>query len=151
MDEVVRIKKDQISKMLATLRAAIELHDERLRELQPKEWHEDVLLRAFHDSMIQRFEYTIDGFWKFLRVYLEQEQGFPVIENGPKSVVRSAVTARMVTEQEADALMQLIKERNKTSHIYHEEIADEVALHIPSAHRLIALIADRLDRHCVRK
>ena len=50
----------------------------------------DILEEPFsvivRDAAIQRFEYTFEAFWKFLREYLKEKEG--IIANSPKSCFR---------------------------------------------------------------
>lgn len=71
------------------------------------------------DSTIQRFEYTIELFWKTFRRHLlfngvrEEELKFP------RSVVEKAYQARLIDNEEV--WIKMLMDRNKTSHIYDED------------------------------
>lgn len=47
------------------------------------------LYRSFRDSMIQRFEFCVDLFWKYLKIVLEVELKNASEFNSPKSVTKS--------------------------------------------------------------
>src|SRR5579872_1657597 len=102
------------------------------------------LLMSMRDSMIQRFEYTTDLFWKVIKICLE-EQGINTPIVSPRGIVREAVRAHLFSESEGDACMEMIESRNKTSHMYHELTAEEIAHAIPEYYELIESIVERLS------
>lgn len=87
---------------------------------KPKPQEEHIL---FRDDIIQRFEYTIDTLWKFLRDYIETIKGVPLAFISPREILRVALQTNTITEQEFELLSQMIKDRNLTSHTYNEKLA----------------------------
>jgi len=81
------------------------------------------------DAMIQRFEFTIELYWKVLKMKLENE-GDDL--NSPKSIFSKAYAYGWLSGGEEDWL-QMLKDRNLSSHTYNEPLAIE--------------IADRIDEH----
>jgi len=73
------------------------------------------------DSIIQRYEYTIELAWKTLKDYLEEE-GF-VDVSSPKKVIRQALKEGYITDT---AWIKALDDRNKTTHAYDEEMAQEI-------------------------
>ncbi len=53
----------------------------------------------FRDSVIQRFEYSIDGFWKYLNLYLVG-RGVQVKPATPKVVFRELFKINLISEEE---------------------------------------------------
>lgn len=99
--------------------------------------------RMHRDSLIQRFEYTEDLFWKYLKKYLEDV--FKLLApSGPSPVIRESYSAGIIDEQEAKKCLEMIKDRNITSHIYVEEIAEQLSINIPGYYQLMHTIIDRL-------
>lgn len=74
------------------------------------------------ESLIQRFEYTFELSWKLMSQILKEE-GVEVF--GVKSIIRAA--AKLGLLKSVDTWFRYLEYRNETSHIYHEEIAIEVA------------------------
>lgn len=103
----------------------------------------DEMGRTYRDSMIQRFEYCTELFWKYVKKYLEEYVQAPDI-NGPAPVIRAAYTAGLLADKEAEQALAMIKDRNLTSHIYKEEIAQQLASMIPHHCVLMKNIAKRL-------
>ncbi|MBM3892974.1 DUF86 domain-containing protein [Candidatus Dependentiae bacterium] len=101
--------------------------------------------RTYRDSTIKRFELATDQFWKILKLYLEQVALAPE-ETTPRAIIRTTARYHIITETEAEQLINMIKSRNQTSHIYQEEIADELMKHTPAALLLMETILVRLDK-----
>ncbi|MBM3886437.1 DUF86 domain-containing protein [Candidatus Dependentiae bacterium] len=79
------------------------------------------------DSIIQRFEYCYELCWHYLALYLESKHAITLEFKTPAYVFRSACEAGLIEPYEAEEALIMAKMRNKTSHIYKEEIADYVA------------------------
>lgn len=75
------------------------------------------------DGLIQRFEFTYEIAWKSTKEVLE-EIGI-VDKNSPKAVIKEAYAQKMILNENNWLLM--IKDRNTTSHVYKEELAEEIA------------------------
>lgn len=101
------------------------------------------LERSLRDSLIQRFEYCVDLFLKFLKKYLDEVIKIDPAINGPRPVVRAACTAKLITEGDSEESLAMIESRNMTLHMYREEIAE----------RLSALIGDYavVIRRCLNR
>ena len=82
------------------------------------------------DSLIQRYEYTMELAWKTMKDYLENE-GF-IDVTSPKTAVRKAFQERMI--QDGSAWLKALDDRNKTSHAYDETMAAEVVKSICEYH-----------------
>ena len=105
-----------LSNKVENLRKAVERLSEGILELQA---NKSSIVR---DGVIQRFEFTTELAWKATREYL-MDQGFVDI-NSPKSVMKEAFSYGLITDDKI--WVQLLNDRNLTSHIYKEEIADEI-------------------------
>ncbi|MCL2002253.1 nucleotidyltransferase substrate binding protein [Candidatus Saccharibacteria bacterium] len=82
------------------------------------------------DAVIQRFEFTTELFWKFLKELLESNK----VEAGhfPLDVIRAAKERAILAADEKWA--DLIRDRNLTSHTYNEEKAQEIYSNIKDKH-----------------
>ena len=114
----IQLKKEQTERALASL-----------QELVPQylENTENIILR---DAMIQRFEYSTEAFWKYLKAYLSTEHNLSA--NSPREVMRSGLKAKIYDEQTSNDLLQMLDDRNLTNHTYVEELAESIAGRIPS-------------------
>ncbi len=86
-------------------------------------------LATYRDSMIQRFEYSIDTTWKYLKDYLQFVHNVAHIY--PKQVFQECLRAGLLTQDETVVALEMVDHRNETSHAYNEAIAEEVAQAIP--------------------
>ena len=82
------------------------------------------------DSIIKRFEYTYETFWKFLKRYLEDVHKLEDI-NSPKKVFRACVKAEVCTPEQGDILIDMSDDRNETSHSYNIEATRIILVDIP--------------------
>ncbi len=89
------------------------------------------------DSTIQRFEFCVDLFWKYIKKYLEFSLKKPSEMNTPRHVVLSACKAELISELDASKIINMIKDRNQTSHIYKEELAEDLIVKIPGYYKLM--------------
>lgn len=96
------------------------------------------------DSVIKRFEYTFDTFWKFIREYLEEKHGIKFATISPKSVWREALNARLIAQEEFDQLINMVDDRNLTSHTYNELLAQEISQRVANYYTLIQSILQRI-------
>ncbi len=96
----------------------------RLKEVFENTKKEDENYEIFRDSAIQRFEITIEAFWKCVKILLMKKEG--VICNSPKGCIRELFLNGYVDENDLEILLKMIDDRNLTSHTYDEEVADEI-------------------------
>ena len=103
--ERLKLKYSDIIRAMATLK---EILDEPF----------SVIVR---DATIQRFEYTFEALWKFLKEYLKEREG--IICNSPKSCYREFFRLDMITEKETVKFLEMTDDRNMTSHTYKEDVS----------------------------
>jgi len=113
----IQLKREQTERALASL-----------QELVPQylENKENIILR---DAMIQRFEYSTEAFWKYLEAYLSIEHNLSA--NSPREVIRTGLKAKLYSEEISKELLQMLDDRNLTSHTYVEGLAETIAGRIP--------------------
>lgn len=80
----------------------------------------------YQDAVIQRFEFTFELCWKTLQAYM-QEQGVLDI-NSPRSALREAYSMKLIEKEEV--WIELLTDRNMTSHVYDENTAAEISKRI---------------------
>ena len=79
------------------------------------------------DAMVQRFEFTFDIGWKTLKTALFEK--YSVEAPTAPQAFQEAVRIGIIDNDEPWVLLR--ETRNKTSHIYSEVLAEEVARHMP--------------------
>ena len=95
---------------------------QRLKEAA-KELKQNNAGDVVRDGVIQRFEFTYELAWKTTKEYLE-DIGI-VDRNSPKAVIKEAYAQKLIVNEENWLLM--LNDRNMTSHVYKEEMAEEIA------------------------
>lgn len=135
--EIIKVRHAALQKALLTLESGLTIFDND--EIMDHE-----LYGLMRDGVIQRFEYSIDTFWKFLKLYIEIKHGVVVEPPSPRAVLRTSLTTQLVTQEELDSLEDCVSDRNLTSHSYNEEVADKIYTHIPRYYQVMKAIVDRL-------
>ena len=76
------------------------------------------------DAVIQRFEFSFELVWKTLKLYLER-QGHEC--GGPRPTLKKTFSEGLIlTAEEADVWLQMLEDRNLTSHAYDEALATRI-------------------------
>ena len=134
MEKVIERRKMALQ-TLTTLKIVLD----KLQGDVPKEYRLEL-----RDSAIQRFEYSIDTFWKFLKIYMQDYLKVSFESSAPRSVIREALNADLLSAEEFEKLMHAITNRNETSHAYNESIAQEVFDGLPKLYDLMHSIVIRI-------
>ena len=103
---------------------------------------EDEYYTFFRDSTIQRFEFTVEIMWKTLKSFLYEYAGIDC--KSPKGCIRDFFSAGYLTEEETTNLLEMIDDRNMTSHTYHEEVAEEIFKDLHIYLPIIEKVKDRI-------
>lgn len=74
------------------------------------------------EGVIQRFEYTHELAWNVMKDFLTEIGDIKIF--GSKDATKEAFAANLIID--GDTWMDMIKSRNKTSHTYNEETADDI-------------------------
>jgi nucleotidyltransferase substrate binding protein (TIGR01987 family) len=77
--------------------------------------------RANIDASIQRFEFSIELFWKLLKRIIEQlgkETSFP------REVIQEAYSGKLIDDEKI--WLKMLYDRNQISHTYDEALADQI-------------------------
>lgn len=96
------------------------------------------------DATIQRFEFTIELFWKTFRhlLALEGRETY-----SPKESLQAAYQLGWI--QDEQAWLDMLKDRNLTSHTYNETLAEQIVqrirLYYPEMHRTFQALAQRFQ------
>jgi nucleotidyltransferase substrate binding protein (TIGR01987 family) len=98
------------SRALKQLSKAVKLADERM------------LSDLEEQGLIQAFEFTHELAWNVIRDYFAYQGNFEI--NGSRDATREAFNKGLISDGEG--WMEMIKSRNKSSHTYNEEVAEEI-------------------------
>lgn len=80
----------------------------------------------FKEGLIQRFEYTHELAWNVMKDFLTHAGNTNIF--GSKDATREAFAAGLILNGEI--WMDMIKSRNKTSHTYNQETADNIFMKV---------------------
>jgi len=95
-------------------------------------------------GLIQAFEYTFELAWKTLQDFLEETSGYINVK-GPRPVIMQAFQDGHINNGEK--WMEMLLDRNRTTHTYNEEIAHEIITAIKNDYfDLLVILRDRLQK-----
>lgn len=86
------------------------------------------------DSVIQRFEFTYELTHKTLQELMKYE-GVTLDNSFPRTIFKKAYANHLIEDEKA--WIKLLEDRNATSHIYNEKLADEIAGRITAQYVVI--------------
>jgi nucleotidyltransferase substrate binding protein (TIGR01987 family) len=92
-----------------------------LRQLQ-KFIDKGELTELEQQGLVKAFEYTYELAWNTLKDFLEYQGQTDIY--GSRDVIRQAFSLQLI--EDGDGWMDMLQSRNKTSHTYNEETAQEI-------------------------
>lgn len=93
------------------------------------------------DGCIQRFEFTYELSWNTMKAYLEY-QGLPDLRT-PRDVIRESYRIGLI--EDGDAWLDMMTDRNLTSHVHDEVMARDIYDKIRNKHwRSLSALLERL-------
>jgi nucleotidyltransferase substrate binding protein (TIGR01987 family) len=84
-----------------------------------------------NDGVIQRFEFTFELFWKTLKIFLKNEG---IEAKTPKESLREAF--RLGWLKHENIYLNMLDDRNKTSHLYEKNVVEEILKRIKTDYLL---------------
>lgn len=113
---------ERLKQKLGIAKKALKTLDEILRDKHRTDIH--------RDAAIQRFEYTFEAFWKAGQSFLATHEG---IEAGsPKSTFRAFFQTGYLRETQTQLALNMVDDRNLTSHTYNEALSDLIFKNLPA-------------------
>lgn len=95
----------------------------RLEDALKKDLNDDIII----DGIIQRFEFTFEQAWKVMKLYLE-DQGILDEALSPRSTIKCAYKHKLIDD--GDIWIEMMLDRNRTSHMYDESTAVSIVGHV---------------------
>ncbi|CAN5211441.1 nucleotidyltransferase substrate binding protein [soil metagenome] len=89
---------------------------------------QETLTELEQEGMIQRFEYTYELGWNVLKDYLDYAGIQSII--GSRDAIQEAFKRGLISD--GTVWMDMFKDRNRTSHTYNKEVAEDIVGHIRS-------------------
>ena len=110
-----------LKKGIKSLESAVSVYNKELGNSCGK----SDLMRTLQAGVIQNFEFVYELCWKFMKRWLDENIGSTVTDGVTRrELFRLSAESRLINK--VDEWMEFHKARNLTSHIYDEEIADDV-------------------------
>lgn len=127
-----------LKKKLLDLEQALNAWDEALNMEKTK---------IVRDASIQRFEFSFELVWKCLKEYLYEKEGVEV--STPKTVFRETKLPLGLTEEEIELCLNMVQDRNLSTHTYDETLADKIYTALPDyyqiSRKIFALLSKKID------
>ena len=96
----------------------------------------------YRAGVIQAFEFTFEATWKLLKLVAEREG---LDAESPKRALIAGHKLGLV--QDEGLWLEMLQDRNLTSHVYHAELADRIFEAIST--RYAAALADAVSRAAI--
>lgn len=135
---------EKLRQALLTLQDAIVEIDQTKSFALATHKDQQKIYRTYRDSLIQRFEFSFDLYWKYLKKYLDFYGKKPAVIS-PVTVFRACFSAALLNEQEATLALEMIEDRNLTAHTYHEQLAQKISTKIPQYYNLMNTTCMRMQ------
>ncbi len=116
------MKQERIEELFTDFKEALE----RLREAVNEDLSKGNIVV---DGTIQRFEFTFELAWKLIKAVLEYNG---IEADTPRIVIKEAFKAKIL--KDGDGWIDMLEDRNKTSHIYDENQALKIYNKIKNDH-----------------
>jgi nucleotidyltransferase substrate binding protein (TIGR01987 family) len=100
------------------------------------------------DSLIKRFELTYDLLWKYLREYVIAIGG--ISADSPRKVFQQCLFLGLTNEKETEELIDLVEDRNLTTHVYDIDVANQVASDIQKHHDVISAVIMKVSLDTIK-
>ena len=96
------------------------------------------------DALIQRFEFSFELLWKCAKEYLYVVEGIDAAS--PKKVIRCCRELGMLDDRQTQEALQMVDDRNLTTHTYDETFAKAVVERIRSYDPLLQFWLGQVDK-----
>ncbi len=136
--EKLKLDLKQLNKALKTLNDSFAV----LQEAQAM-GHQG-FIDAAKDSIIQRFEYSYEQFWKFLKKYLELVNHLEDMHSS-RRVFHASVKTEICTSDEGDIFLDMADDRNETSHTYSVEASRIILSDVPRYYSAMMIVVQRFN------
>ena len=108
---------------------------EKSMSIDLKNIKDEIELDTLKCGQLQKFKYTLELFWKYLKSYLFTEKGIDA--QGPKDVIRQFAKFNHLTPTEIEVLLEIIDDRNKVAHEYKDYVMSMI---YPKLHSYLSII-----------
>lgn len=106
-------KIEQLEKAFENLKIIIEAYEKE---------KDKIIKDGLRDSIIQRFEFVTELSWKLMKKYLDENLVLEVYS--PRSVIKESYKQDLI--ENGELWLDILEDRNLTSHTYDENIANRI-------------------------
>ncbi len=99
----------------------------------------EIELDVFKNGQVQKFEYCVEICWKTVKAFLEGVHGLESVS--PKSAFKVFFQIGSINEETCESLFEMINDRNRLSHIYENDIFNEIYKKLPTYLKLLKSIS----------
>ena len=125
------MNEETLRESLESLGNALDRFSEALAHPDP----DDIVM----DGTIQRFEFTFELFWKTLRRFLQREGTDTA---SPRNTFRHAYRRGLLDQEQR--WLDMLKDRNLSSHVYNAEMARQIFGRLPSHYQALRACFEQL-------
>ena len=114
-DKSYKLKLDVLKEAVQTFEASLNIDLKKFSDTE---------VDAIKNGQIQKFEYCVELLWKTMQGYINEIIGEDI--SGPKPVIKSFFTHKIIDEKTYNLLYEIINARNSLAHIYDKNKFEEI-------------------------
>lgn len=99
----------------------------------------------FNDSVIQRFEFCVDLFWKCLKDYIAIHHKLMVAS--PRTTMQESFNQNIITQDELGLFAEMVDDRNNSSHRYDQTMASDIVNRVNKYYDFMVKIVQKLAKN----
>lgn len=134
--EKVEIKYDQLKKSLQAYERSYAIFEKEYPTALP-DYQE-----TYTASVIKHFELLYEMLWKYAKLYIAFKFGDDVI--GSKNIFRFLESAKIISQQELNSLLEIVENRNITAHKYDQEHSQQIIAILEKYYKTIKSLTDKI-------
>jgi nucleotidyltransferase substrate binding protein (TIGR01987 family) len=115
MEDLLKLKIKNLSKALNNWNKSLQLHLDS---------DDEIIVDTLKSGQIQKFEFSTELLWKTMKAFLFIIDGLDV--NSPKQVMKTWLEMNYCSYKEYESLIKIVDNRNKLSHLYKEEVFQQI-------------------------
>ncbi len=131
------VKLNQLTKAVSSL-------NDLAKKINNLTTEDEIILDGLQNGLAQKFEYTIELFWKTVKKYLLKYEGIDT--KSPKQAIKEFYKSGNISEDQYLLLIRAIDDRNVLSHVYNENDFSRIIDSISDYTALIFEITDLLSK-----
>ena len=134
--EKVTIKYEQFHKSLKAFERALEIFKKEYPQAD-SDYKE-----TYVASVVKHYELLYETFWKYTKFYIIEKFGDDII--GSKNIFRFLQNANVISLNELDLLLEIIENRNATTHQYDQDFSLQIVENIERYFQVIKSVTVKI-------